>query len=127
MIQNKKGQLYLKVENCREAPLIFFTLMEFGSLEEMDAILSEGRFMSALAKRVASGEDKRIMVIFQEEIALLHLQADNIGMSLASFYEATLEEVEEIYQEAPDREIYRELEDDNIKTFKEVLTKRGKK
>ena len=52
--------------------------------------LSEGRFMSALAKRVSSAKDKRIMVIFQEEIALLQTQADNIGISLKSFYEAAL-------------------------------------
>ena len=90
MVSNKKGQLYLRVENCKEAPLIFFTLIEFNSLEEMDAILSEGRFMCALAKRVSSAKDKRIMVIFQEEIALLQTQADNIGISLKSFYEAAL-------------------------------------
>ena len=90
LIHSNKGQLYLKLEKCNEVPLVFFTSMEFNSLQEMDTSLSEGRFMSSLAKRMASAGDKRITTIFEGEIALLHIQADTIGMSLSSFYEAAL-------------------------------------
>ena len=57
----------------------------------MDAIIAEGRFMSALAKRLSSSEDKRAMSLFEGEIDLLHSQAESIGMSLNSFYEAALQ------------------------------------
>ena len=66
--------------------------------------------MSSLAKRLASAKDKRIMSIFEEEIDLLHSQAETIGMSLKSFYEAALEEVEDKSTEAPEKEVALELE-----------------
>ena len=68
-----------------------FTLVEFSSLEEMDAILSEGRFMTSLAKRLSHAKDKRMLSIFEEELVLLHKQAETIGMSLQFFYEGALE------------------------------------
>ena len=50
---------------CNEVPLVLFTLTEFNSLQEMDAILAEGRFMSSFAKRLASAQDKRIISVFE--------------------------------------------------------------
>ena len=70
--------------------LLFFILTEFNSLQEMDSLLSEGRFMSSLAKRLASASDRRILNLFKAEIHLLHVQAEGIGMSLKSFYEGAL-------------------------------------
>ena len=64
LIYEGKGQLYLKLQHCDEAPLILFTLIEFNSLKDMDSILAEGRFMSALGKRLVSAQDKRILSIF---------------------------------------------------------------
>ena len=90
MIYEEKGQLYLKLQNCNEAALVLFTLIEFNSLKEMDTILAEGRFMSSLAKRLVSAQDKRILSIFEAEIDLLHFQTESLGMSLKSFYEAAL-------------------------------------
>ena len=110
LIQNGIGQLYLKLEKCKEAPLALFILPEFSSLKEMDGILAEGRFLSALAQRLASTEDKRIMSMFEMEIDLLHTQAENIGMALKFFYQAALQETEEIYSQAPEKEVSLELE-----------------
>ena len=89
-IHNSIGQLYLKLEKCNEVPLVFFTLIEFNSLQEMDVVLAGGRFLSSLAKRLASAQDKRIMSVFEGAIDALHEQAESIGMSLKSFYEGAL-------------------------------------
>ena len=54
----------MKLEKCSESSLVLFSLVEFNSLKEMDAVLAEGRFMSSLAKRLVTAQDKRIMGIF---------------------------------------------------------------
>ena len=64
--------------------------MEFNSLQEMDQLLSEGRFMSSLAKRLVNAGDKKALSIFEDEIDLLHAQAEIAGMSLKSFHEVSL-------------------------------------
>ena len=73
--------------------------------------------MSSLAKRLVSAQDKRIMAIFSAEIDTLHAQAESIGMSLKFFYEAALQEVDEIYIEAPDKEVALEQEEANPNKF----------
>ena len=90
LFSKKIAQFYLKLEKCNEVALVLFTLIEFHSLKEMDAVLAEGRFMSSLARRLTSAKDKRAIAVFEAEIDLLHAQAENVGMSLQSFYEAGL-------------------------------------
>ena len=89
-MKSKASDLYSRLEKCEEAPLVLFTLSEFYSLREMDELIAEGRLMSFLAQRLVSVPCKRILGIFENEILLLHFQAENNGISLKPFYEAAL-------------------------------------
>ena len=42
LFRNRIGHLYLRLEKCNEASLVFFSLMEFNSLLEMDRRVAEG-------------------------------------------------------------------------------------
>lgn len=97
--------------------LVFFALIEFNSLKEMDSLLAEGRLMSSLAQRLLSAEDKRIVSLLKGEIDSLHVQAENVGMSLKFFYDSVLEEVEGRYMEAPEREVAVEQAEDSLSKF----------
>lgn len=46
------NDLYLKCEECQEAPLVLFMLVEFSSVLQMDSTLAEGRLLCPLAKRL---------------------------------------------------------------------------
>ena len=60
----------------------------------MDKLISSGRFVTALAKRLAREKDARLLYIFEKDLVFLHSQADALGMSLKKFYEGALEECE---------------------------------
>ena len=123
----KLGELYFRLDLCHEVPLLFFTFIEFSSLKQMDAAIAEGRFISLLARRMASVQEKRILSIFASQLDLLHSQAENIGMSLKFFYEEALQLVEEVYTEAPAKETVLEREEEDAQKFKEELRKRKPK
>lgn len=65
------------------------------------------------------------MSIFEGEIDLLHAQAESTGISLKFFYEAALEEIEETYTRAPEKEIALEMYEGDPGKFKAELLKQS--
>lgn len=75
------------MNDCDADTLALISLAEYSSLIDMDRAISEGRFLTAFAKRLGSSENKELLSLFEEAIIELHSQAESLGMSLKLFYE----------------------------------------
>ena len=65
-------------------------LAEFGSLKDMDRHFGVNRFMRAFANRLRGHPVNLGLLICEEELILLHRQANKVRMSLKPFYETAV-------------------------------------